>query len=165
MKRRQQVPGVVVALRKHSGAARASQRRPGARLGAGLTMTELVRDVRVREQYPGLWQASAQVATPQIRNMGTLGGNLCLDTRCNYYDQTYEWRKSIGFCMKKDGEICWVATSSPKCLAVTATDIGPALLALGARVKLVSATAKANAFVKVEDLYHNDGIDYLTRRA
>ena len=65
--------------------------------------------------------------------MGTLGGNLCLDTRCNYYDQNYEWRKAIDFCMKKDGAICWVATVSPNCLAVSSTDTAPALLALGAR--------------------------------
>ena len=54
--------------------------------------------------------------------MGTLGGNLCLDTRCTYYDQNYEWRKAIDFCMKKDGDVCWVATSSAQCLAVSSTD-------------------------------------------
>ena len=59
--------------------------------------------------------------------MGTIGGNLCLDTRCNYYDQNYEWRKAIDFCMKKDGDTCWVATSSPKCLAVSSTDTAPML--------------------------------------
>jgi 4-hydroxybenzoyl-CoA reductase subunit beta len=102
------------------------------------------------------------VATPHLRNMGTLGGNLCLDTRCNYYDQNYEWRKAIDFCMKKDGETCWVATGSPKCLAVSSTDTAPALLALGARVTLVSAGATRQ--VAAADLYQNDGIHYLTRR-
>ena len=75
--------------------------------------------------------------------MGTIGGNLCLDTRCTYYDQTYEWRQAINFCMKKDGETCWVATSSPKCLAVSSTDTAPMLQALGARVRLVSAARRA----------------------
>ena len=70
--------------------------------------------------------------------MGTIGGNLCLDTRCTYYDQNYEWRKAIDFCMKKDGGTCWVATSSPTCLAVSSTDTAPMLQALGARVRLVS---------------------------
>ena len=102
------------------------------------------------------------MATPHLRNMGTLGGNLCLDTRCNYYDQNYEWRKSIDFCMKKDGETCWVATGSPKCLAVSSTDTAPALLALGAQVTLVSAGG--DAAVAAADLYQNDGIHYLTRR-
>jgi 4-hydroxybenzoyl-CoA reductase subunit beta len=94
--------------------------------------------------------------------MGTLGGNLCLDTRCNYYDQNYEWRKAIDFCMKKDGATCWVATSSPKCLAVSSTDTAPALLALGARVTLVSANATRD--VDASALYRNDGIHYMTRR-
>src|SRR5439155_18136836 len=111
----------------------------GLRLGGGLTLTEIVRDARVREKYAGLWQAAAQIATPHLRNMGTLGGNLCFDTRCNYYDQNYEWRKAIGFCMKKDGKICWVATASPRCLAVSSTDTAPVLIALGARVRLVSS--------------------------
>ena len=75
--------------------------------------------------------------------MGTIGGNLCLDTRCTYYDQNYEWRKSIDFCMKKDGQTCWVATSSPKCLAVSSTDTAPMLQALGASVTLVSAARPA----------------------
>jgi 4-hydroxybenzoyl-CoA reductase subunit beta len=94
--------------------------------------------------------------------MGTIGGNLCLDTRCTYYDQSYEWRKAIDFCMKKDGATCWVATSSPKCLAVSSTDSAPMLQALGARVRLVSATGER--WVDVADLYVNDGIHYLTRR-
>ena len=94
--------------------------------------------------------------------MGTIGGNLCLDTRCNYYDQNYEWRKAIDFCMKKDGETCWVATSSPKCLAVSSTDTAPALMSLDAGVTLTSATGTRR--VAVAELYRNDGIHYLTRR-
>jgi 4-hydroxybenzoyl-CoA reductase subunit beta len=116
----------------------------------------------LQRDYAGLWQAAAQIATPHLRAMGTLGGNLCLDTRCNYYDQTYEWRKSIDFCMKKDGRICWVATSSPTCLAVSSTDTAPALISLGAAVRLVSASGERT--VNVADLYNNDGIHYLTRQ-
>jgi 4-hydroxybenzoyl-CoA reductase subunit beta len=127
-----------------------------------VTLSELVRDARVRDGYAGLWQAVAQVATPHLRNMGTIGGNLCLDTRCNYYDQNYEWRKAIDFCMKKDGETCWVATSSPKCLAVSSSDSAPALVALGAEVTLVSAEATRR--IPVAALYQNDGILYLTKR-
>ena len=94
--------------------------------------------------------------------MGTLGGNLCLDTRCNYYNQTYEWRKAIDFCLKKDGKICWVATASKRCVAVSSTDTAPALIALNAAVTLVSSSGERE--VKVEDLYKNDGIEYLSRR-
>src|SRR5438270_13971073 len=95
--------------------------------------------------------------------MGTIGGNLCLDTRCNYYDQNDGWRKSIDFCMKKEGAICWVATGSPRCLAVSSTDTAPALIALGATVTLVSAEGARD--LPLTDLYRNDGILYLTRRS
>jgi 4-hydroxybenzoyl-CoA reductase subunit beta len=145
MKRRQQVPQTLIGLRcvaeLRSIQSGVGLREAGLTIGAGVTLTELVRDRRIGESYGALWQAASQVATPHLRNMGTLGGNLCLDTRCNYYDQNYEWRKSIDFCMKKDGKICWVATGSPKCLAVSSTDTAPALLALGAQVTLVSANA------------------------
>ena len=167
MKRRQQVPSTLIGLRRIDElrtihVSSSNEERPGFALGAAVTLTDLVRDVRIRESYRALWQAASQVATPHLRNMGTLGGNLCLDTRCNYYDQNYEWRKSIDFCMKKDGKTCWVATGSPKCLAVSSTDTAPALLALGARVTLVSAHATRQ--VDASDLYQNDGIHYLTRR-
>jgi 4-hydroxybenzoyl-CoA reductase subunit beta len=94
--------------------------------------------------------------------MGTIGGNLCLDTRCNYYNQNYEWRKAIDFCLKKDGEVCWVATASKRCVAVSSTDCAPALIALGAKLRLVSADGERE--VAAADLYKNDGIDYLARR-
>ena len=118
MKRRHQEPKTLIGLRQIAD-LRKSENGTGMRLGSGLTLTAIVRDATIREQYSALWQAAAQVATPHLRNMATLGGNVCLDTRCNYYNQNYEWRKAIDFCMKKDGEICWVATSSPKCLAVS----------------------------------------------
>jgi 4-hydroxybenzoyl-CoA reductase subunit beta len=161
MKRRQQVPATLVGLRRVEE-LRQIANGEGLTIGAGVTLTELVRDARVRDAYGALWQAASQVATPHLRNMGTLGGNLCLDTRCNYYDQNYEWRKAIDFCMKTDGATCWVATGSPKCLAVSSTDTAPALLALGARVTLVSADSTRQ--VAASDLYQNDGIHYLTRR-
>jgi len=161
MKRRQQVPGTLIGLRRVAE-LREITNGNGLTIGAGVTLAGLVRDGRIRDGYGALWQAAAQIATPHLRNMGTLGGNLCLDTRCNYYDQNYEWRKAIDFCMKKDGETCWVATSSPKCLAVSSTDTAPALLALGARITLVSADA--SRLLAVSDLYRNDGIFYLTRQ-
>ncbi len=161
MKRRQQVPTRVVALRSLEP-LRAMSVGEGLTLGAAVTLTEVVRSQALRRAAPGLWQAAAQVATPHLRNMGTIGGNLCLDTRCTYYDQSYEWRKAINFCMKKDGDLCWVATSSPRCLAVSSTDTAPILQALGASVTLVSAAGSRS--VAVADLYENDGMHYLTRR-
>jgi 4-hydroxybenzoyl-CoA reductase subunit beta len=157
MKRRHQSPKTLVSLR-HVEALRKSN----GTLGAGLTLTQLVESPEVRAGYRALWQAAAQIATPHLRNMGTLGGNLCLDTRCTYYNQSHEWRKAIDFCLKKEGDTCWVATASKRCVAVSSTDGAPALIALDARVKLVSAQGERE--VALADLYKNDGIDYLTRR-
>ena len=154
MKRRQMAPKVLVSLKKID-----QLRRNGSTLGSGTTLTEIVH----KTELPlGLRQAAHQVATVHLRNMGTIGGNLCLDTRCNYYNQNYEWRKAIDFCLKKDGDICWVATASKRCVAASSTDCAPALMALSARVKLVSSAGERE--VALEDLYNNDGIDYLKRR-
>jgi len=162
MKRRQQSPRTLVSLRRIASMKGARVDRDAATLGAGLTLSALVADERLARQCRGLWQAAAQVATVHLRNAATLGGNLCLDTRCNYYNQNYEWRKAIGFCMKKDGETCWVATGSKRCVAVSSTDCAPALIALGARVLLASADGERE--LGLEELYRNDGIDYLSRR-
>jgi len=97
-----------------------------------------------------------------LRRMGTLGGNLCLDTRCTYYDQNYHWRKSIDFCMKKDGAICWVAPNSRRCWAVSSSDTAPVAVALRARLTLVSAEGSRS--IEAGDFFRDDGIDYLTRR-
>ena len=161
MKRRQQVPRVVIGLRGVGGMSGITL-NGALTLGAMTTLTSVVRDERIRRECAGLWQAATQVATPHLRNMATVGGNLCLDTRCTYYDQSYEWRQAINFCMKKDGDICWVATSSPKCLAVSSTDTAPMLQALGASVRLVSASGERS--IPVADLFANDGMHYLTRR-
>jgi len=161
MKRRHQQPETLVALRQVEE-LRGVSNGSGVTLGAGLSLTDLVRNETVRELYPGLWQATVQIATPHLRNMGTLGGNLCLDTRCTYYDQNYEWRRAIGFCMKKDGQTCWVAPSSSRCLAVSSTDTAPILMALGAGVRLVSSAGER--VVPLAELYNNDGIDYIARR-
>jgi len=161
MKRRHQSPATLVSLRRVEELKKTAN-GSGLSLGAGLTLTEVTAIAAVKESYRGLWQAAAQVATPHIRNMGTLGGNLCLDTRCTYYNQNYEWRKAIDYCMKVDGTVCWVATASKRCLAVSSTDTAPVLISLGARVKLVSASGERE--VALADLYRNDGIAYLARK-
>jgi 4-hydroxybenzoyl-CoA reductase subunit beta len=154
MKRRQMAPKVLVSLRSIE-----ELKRNGQSLGSGLTLTQIINSNAPK----ALRQAAHQVATVHLRNMGTLGGNLCLDTRCNYYNQNYEWRKAIDFCLKKDGDICWVATASKRCVAMSSTDCAPALISLGAKVRLVSALGERE--VALEDFYNNDGIDYLRRRS
>ena len=162
MKRRQQTPKVVVGLSRVQELAQTKERDGRLTLGAGLLLSDVEHDPRVRAAYPGLAHAVSEISTPPLRNMGTIGGNLLLDTRCNYYDQNYEWRQAIDFCLKKDGTICWVAPGSPKCLAVQSADTVPVLIAMGARALLVSREGERE--IAVEDLYRNDGIDYVTKR-
>jgi 4-hydroxybenzoyl-CoA reductase subunit beta len=162
MKRRQQVPRTLMSLRHIEALTQIQLHHSASRLGACLTLSDIAADPRFRNGFTALAQAASQVATPHIRNMATLGGNLCLDTRCNYYDQSYEWRKSIDFCLKKDGTTCWVAPGSPKCVAVSSTDTAPALIALGARVRLVSRSEERE--VPLSELYNNDGMNYIKRK-
>ena len=162
MKRKQQTPQTLIALRNIESLKHISNSN-GLSIGAGLSLSNLVDNDKIKSDYTGLWEAAVQVATPHLRNMGTIGGNICLDTRCSYYDQNYEWRKAIDYCMKKDGEICWVSTGSKKCLATSSTDTAPALISLGAKVRLVSAEGERE--ILLADLYQDDGIDYMLRRA
>lgn len=161
MKRRQQTPKVLVGLRQLASMQGCTL--DGATVvGANMTLTQVARHPALRARHEALQKAAYSVATPHLRNMGTLGGNLCLDTRCNYYDQTYEWRRSIDFCMKKDGKICWVAPSSPRCWAVSSTDTAPALLALGAQVTLVSHRGERE--LPIDQFFNDDGMAYLTKQ-
>ncbi len=163
MKRRQMEPATVIGLQQLSQ-LHSLQGSPqaGISLGANWTLSELERHPLLLEHYPALAQAARSISSPPLKSMATLGGNLCLDTRCNYYDQTYEWRKSIDFCMKKEGEVCWVAPSSPRCWAVTSTDLAPVMLALDARIHLLSS--QGERVVAAQDLYADDGIQYLSKR-
>src|ERR1700726_4019645 len=162
MKRRQQAPRTLISLRHIQSLSEIELSDSGLRLGACLTLSDIAASPRFRNGLTALAQAASLLATPQIRNMATLGGNICLDTRCNYYDQSYEWRKSINFCLKKDGTPCWVAPGSSKCVKVSSTDTAPALMALGARVRLVSRSGERD--VLLADLYNNDGLDYIKRK-
>jgi 4-hydroxybenzoyl-CoA reductase subunit beta len=162
MKRRQQTPKAVIGLSRIAALSRVRMGENGLAVGAAAPLSAIERHRRIRKTYPGLVHAIEEISTPPLRNMGTLGGNVLLDTRCNYYDQNYEWRQAIDFCMKKDGTICWVAPGSPRCLAVQSADSVPVLIALGARVVLASPEGERE--VALEDLYVNDGIHYLTKR-
>jgi 4-hydroxybenzoyl-CoA reductase subunit beta len=132
------------------------------RIGATTILSDIENDPQVRERWPALATAIASISSPPLRNMGTIGGNICVDTRCTYYNQTEDWRRSIDYCMKAEGTICWVATSSPTCLAHSASDSAPMLCALGAGVRLVSKDGER--VIPIEALYKDDGIDYLAKR-
>ena len=156
MKRRHQEPRTVISLM----GIPELQRLDGWNVGTCVTLSTLSNIPTF--QHSAVATAARLVSTPLLRNMGTLGGNLCLDTRCNYYNQSYEWRKSIDFCMKKDGKICWVAPSSPRCWAVSSSDVAPVMVAIGAEYRLVGPHGER--VVPAARFYYNDGINYLTKQ-
>lgn len=162
MKRRVQRPGHVVALARCADLV-GLQGEPdaGISIGAMTTLAALEHDAVLREHHPALAHAASVISTPLLRNMGTLGGNLLLDTRCNYYDQSHEWRESVAFCMKCDGKTCWVAPSSPRCWAVQSSDTAPLLCAIGAEATLLGPSGERR--IALRDLYRDDGIDYTTK--
>lgn len=131
-------------------------------LGAMATLASIERHAAVRERFPALASAVAWISSPVLRNMGTIGGNLLLDTRCTYYDQSHEWRESIDFCMKKDGAICWVAPGSPRCYAVQSSDTVPVVCAMEAEVELVGRNGARR--IRAGELYRDDGMQYLTKQ-
>ena len=160
MKRRQFTPQTLIGLRELKE-LRMIISDEGLIIGAGVSLSEVAEHPEVRKHYPALAKAASLVSTPQLRNMGTFGGNLSLDTRCTYYNQTYPWRKALGFCLKKDGDICWVARSSPKCLAVSSSDCAPVAVALNAEFRLVGLESERS--VPAGQFYNNDGISYLNK--
>src|SRR2546427_5732721 len=134
MKRRQYTPEVLVSLGRVRD-SRAIHPNGGLEIGAGATLTQVAEDPVIRERYAALAEAAELVSTPQLRNMGTIGGNICLDTRCNWYDQSLFWRTAEGFCMKTNPQVvCPGATSSPRRPAGSRAGTGPALPPLRATI-------------------------------
>ncbi len=161
MKRRQFTPAVLIGLRAiQSLKSIAGSPEQGMRIGAGVTLSTLANHPFIQRYYAALAAAAGSVSTPQLRNMGTIGGNLLLDTRCNYYNQTEFWRRSIGYCMKKDGDVCLVAPGSPRCWAISSADSAPVLVSLGAQVRLVSE--RGERVLPVRELFRDDGINPYT---
>ncbi len=163
MKRRQFEPKVLVGLRglRELQGIHGDQ-RAGLTVGAGTVLREFFTHPAVAGHYPALARAASLISNPQIRNMGTVGGNLLVDTRCNYYNMPYWWRRSISFCMKKDGDICWVAPGGSRCWAISSSDLAPVAIALDAQVRLVGPSDER--VIAARDLYADDGIVYLGKR-
>jgi 4-hydroxybenzoyl-CoA reductase subunit beta len=161
MKRKQFEPKLLVGLR---GVLEAygTHANGGLTLGAMTTLTDVAANRAILERWPAIARAAGLVSSPPLRNAGTIGGNLCVDTRCNYYNQSEFWRASIGYCMKKDGDICLVAPGSSVCWALSSSDTAPVMLALGAEVTLVAHDAERR--IPVGELYGRDGIDYLAKK-
>src|SRR3954451_16169650 len=132
--------------------------KEGIEIGALTTLHEIEHSALLRERYTVLVEAAKTVASPLIRHMGTIGGNVCLDTRCLWYNQSLTWRKSCGFCIKKDGDLCHVAPGGTKCWAAFSADTPPALLCLNAEIEIASASATRRILLR--DLYTGEGDSY-----
>lgn len=163
MKRRHQTPTHVISLQEITGYDALEVQADGSvHIGAMAKLAMLEQHAHLKQHYPALAHAIREISTPLLRNMGTIGGNLLLDTRCTYYDQSHEWRESIDFCMKKDGAICWVAPGSPRCWAVQSSDTVPVVCAMECDVELMGKNGPRR--IKAGDLYRDDGIQYLTKQ-
>ncbi len=152
-------PQYVVDLRRVA-AMRGVSAQPdgGAEIGALTALRAIERSDFLRQHYPVLAEAAATVASPVLRNMGTIGGNICLDTRCLWYNQSLTWRKGCGFCIKKDGDLCHVAPGGSKCWAVFSGDTPPALLCLDAEIEIASASGIRR--IALRDFYTGVGDNY-----
>jgi 4-hydroxybenzoyl-CoA reductase subunit beta len=131
----------------------------GVEIGALTTLSAIEDSELVRREYRVLHEAVSTVASPILRNMGTIGGNICLDTRCVWYNQSLQWRRSCGFCIKKDGNLCHVAPGGSRCWAAFSGDTPPALLCLNAEIEI--AGPKGFRRLPLRDFYTNIGDAHL----
>jgi 4-hydroxybenzoyl-CoA reductase subunit beta len=127
-------------------------------IGALTTLSAIEKSAYLRQHYSVLSEAAATVASPVLRNMGTIGGNICLDTRCLWYNQSLTWRKGCGFCIKKDGDLCHVAPGGTKCWAAFSADTPPALLCLNAEIEI--SGPKGSRRIPLREFYTGDGESY-----
>jgi 4-hydroxybenzoyl-CoA reductase subunit beta len=131
----------------------------GLRIGAGVTIATLARDPTIATRYRAVAQAAATIAGPGHRVLATIGGNLCLDTRCIYYNQSEWWRHANDYCLKHGGEICHVAPQGQRCHAAFTGDLAPALLALAAEVEIAGLDSRRR--IPLGELYVEDGRAHL----
>jgi 4-hydroxybenzoyl-CoA reductase subunit beta len=132
----------------------------GVTIGAGVTIAALARNTVIATRYRAIAQAALSIAGPAHRSMGTVGGNLCLDTRCIYYNQSEWWRHANGYCLKNRGNTCHVAPQGQRCHAAFSGDLAPALLVFGAEIDI--AGAQGNRRIPLSELYFEDGKAHLT---
>lgn len=133
----------------------------GLRLGAGCRLTDLERHEAL-QRFPALVKAFRSVASRHVRNMATLGGNLCLDTRCWYTNQTAEWRQAKGPCLKTGVDVCHAIKSSSICVALNNSDTAPMLVAMDAAVTLASQAGERK--IPLAEFYTDDGVEHTVRR-
>jgi 4-hydroxybenzoyl-CoA reductase subunit beta len=151
-------PQYVVDIRHISDLIGIRRTGSAVEIGALTTLTAVEHSHLLQQHYPVLTEAAATVASPVLRNMGTIGGNICLDTRCLWYNQSLTWRQSCGFCIKKDGDLCHVAPGGKKCWAAFSADTPPALLCLSAEIEIVGP--KGARRLPLQEFYTGIGDNY-----
>ena len=156
-------PEALVDMTAIAGLAAIEETAGGLRVGAAVTLATLAADSRVQKSFPVVVTAALAVAGPTHRAAGTVGGNLCQDTRCMFYNQSEWWRKSNSFCLKYQGEQCHVAPRTKICFATYRGDLAPALMVLGAEAELAGPNGRRT--VAVAELFRDDGADHLTLAA
>ena len=160
MKQKLFTPPYILDLRRVADLQGITQLRDGSvRVGALTPLSVVEASPLIQRDFPVLYEAVKTVASPVIRNMATIGGNICLDTRCLWYNQSLQWRKSCGFCLKKDGDLCHVAPGGKFCWATFSGDTPPALLCLDAEIEVAGPNGTKR--VPLRDFYVNDGIVHL----
>jgi 4-hydroxybenzoyl-CoA reductase subunit beta len=132
----------------------------GIHIGAGVTLDVIANDPRIQKNFAAVAEGTAAVAGPTHQKYGTLGGNLCLDTRCLFYNQSEWWRKSNDYCLKERGTVCHVAPGGKRCFAAFSGDVAPTMLVFDAEIDVVGQDGKRT--MRLADLYRNDGMDHLT---
>jgi len=148
-------PRTLVSLDAISDLSRIEPLEGGVRIGACVSLSAILENQDLSKNYPAVGEAARSVAAPGHRSVATLGGNLCLDTRCLYYNQSEQWRRSNGYCLKYGGDTCHVAPQGRKCRAAYSGDLAPALLVLQAEVETTSRR------MLLEELYRDDGANPL----
>ena len=152
-------PGVLVDVAALPGFDVVAFGADGVRLGAGVKVATLARDARLATALPAIAQAAASIAGPAHRSAATLGGNLCVDTRCVYFNQSDWWRRANGYCLKRGGDTCHVAPQGGRCHAAYAGDLAPAMIACGAEVEIAGPGGARRA--PLAGLYRDDGRAHL----
>lgn len=155
MKHELHEPRAVIHLSQVSDLKQAHESHDRIVIGAMTTLSELSSNPLIIRYAPSLAKAALQVASPQIRNMGTLGGNICLDTRCLYYNQSHFWREAIGYCLKKCGDTCHVTKTGKRCVAASSNDTATVLMCLDASVEIISE--KGMRTVPISEFYVANG--------
>jgi 4-hydroxybenzoyl-CoA reductase subunit beta len=155
MKKRRASPRYLIDLMSISELARIEDQDGEIRIGSGVTLASLEKSPLIKDRSRSLWEGVRVIATPQLRNMGTIGGNLCVETRCKYMDFSHPWGREIsGKCFKRGGNVCHVVKGGNRCHAIMAGDLATALIALESKVVIRGQSERT---IPLEDLYTGEG--------